>query len=97
MVLSDEGARKYISGVGYQWAGKQAIQRTHETWPELRLMQTENECGDGKNTWEYAQYVFDLMRHYFGNGAQCVCVLEHGVAARWEEHVGVAAECDGDD
>jgi glucosylceramidase len=32
-------------------------------------MQTENECGDGENTWDYAQYVFNLFRHYFVNGA----------------------------
>ena len=67
-VLFDEDARKYIKGVGYQWAGQHVIQRTHESFPELKLMQTENECGDGTNTWEYATYMFNLMRHYFSNG-----------------------------
>ncbi|KZE76085.1 hypothetical protein AV654_24525 [Paenibacillus elgii] len=42
-------AYKYIQGVGYQWAGKYAIQRTVQSYPELRYMQTENECGDGLN------------------------------------------------
>ena len=69
LVLSDPKAYKYISGVGYQWAGKHAIQRTAESYPELRYLQTENECGNGKNTWEYAQYVSNLFRHYFVNGA----------------------------
>jgi glucosylceramidase len=68
-VLSDPEAYKYIKGVGYQWAGKYAIQRTVQSYPELRYMQTENECGDGKNTWEYAHYVHNLFRHYFVNGA----------------------------
>lgn len=68
-VLSDTDAKKYISGVGYQWGGKHAIQRTHESWPELPLLQTENECGDGENTWDYACYVFSLMKHYLYNGA----------------------------
>ena len=67
-VLFDEGARKYITGIGYQWAGQHVIQRTHESFPELKLMQTENECGDGTNTWEYARYIFGLLRHYFNNG-----------------------------
>jgi len=31
-------------------------------------MQTENECGDGENTWFYARYVFNLYQHYFTNG-----------------------------
>lgn len=67
-VLFDEEARKYITGIGYQWAGQNVIQRTHESFPELKLMQTENECGDGTNTWEYARYIFGLLRHYFNNG-----------------------------
>ncbi len=67
-VLSDEKAKKYIKGIGYQWWGKRIIQRTHETWTDMPLIQTENECGDGKNTYEYAHYIFDLMHHYFSNG-----------------------------
>ena len=67
-VLSFPKARKYIKGVGYQWAGKNAIQQTYESWPEIQLMQSENECGDGKNTWEYARYVFNLFKHYLSNG-----------------------------
>ncbi len=67
-VLSDPEAYKYISGVGYQWAGKYGIQRTVISYPELRYMQTENECGDGTNTWEYAKYIFNLYQHYFTNG-----------------------------
>ena len=66
--LSDPNARQYISGVGFQWAGKGAVQRMHDAWPDVPMMQTENECGDGKNTWDYAQYSFSLMQHYFNNG-----------------------------
>lgn len=66
-VLSDPEAYKYVKGVGYQWAGKYAIQRTVQSYPELRYMQTENECGDGENTWFYAKYVFTLFQHYFTN------------------------------
>lgn len=68
VVLSDPEAYKYVQGVGYQWAGKHAIQRTVQSYPELRYMQTENECGDGENTWFYAKYIFNLYQHYFMNG-----------------------------
>lgn len=67
-VLSDPQAYKYIKGVGYQWAGKNAIQRTVASYPELRYMQTENECGNGENSWDYAKYVYNLYQHYFTNG-----------------------------
>lgn len=68
LVLRDSEAYKYVSGVGYQWAGKNAIQRSVEAFPEKRFLQTENECGNGKNTWVYAEYVFNLFRHYFVSG-----------------------------
>jgi glucosylceramidase len=67
-VLSDPEAARYVRGVGLQWAGKGQAKLIHETFPGLPLMQTENECGDGQNTWEYAEYVFRLIRHYLGNG-----------------------------
>jgi O-Glycosyl hydrolase len=70
-VLMDPDARRYIKGVGYQWGGKFAIPRTFESWwPQIRLMQTENECGFGDNTWEYSLYNFTMMKHYINNGAE---------------------------
>lgn len=68
-ILFDTDARKYIKGISYQWAGRAAIQRTHASWPEIELIQSESECGNGENTWEYAEYVFHLVNHYFRNGA----------------------------
>lgn len=86
-ILFDKETRKYISGIGYQWAGRTAVSRTRESWPEIMLMQTENECGDGRNSWEYAEYVFELMRHYFNNGATAYIywnmVLELGGKSTW--------------
>ncbi len=71
VVLMDEEALQYITGVSYQWGGKIAIQRTFESWwPRVRLMQSENECGFGDNTWEYARYNFTMMKHYISNGAE---------------------------
>lgn len=70
-VLSDPKARQYIAGVSYQWGGKIAIQRTYESWGDrIRLMQSENECGFGDNTWEYARYVWTMLKHYIANGAE---------------------------
>lgn len=67
-VLHDANAYKYVEGVSYQWAGKAALQVTKESFPEKKYIQSENECGDGRNTWEYANYVFELFRHYINNG-----------------------------
>jgi glucosylceramidase len=86
-VLSDPQANRLIQGVSFQWAGRNAIQRTHAAWPGKRLMQSENECGDGQNTWDYAGYIFNLLRHYLCNGANSYIywnmVLEKGGLSTW--------------
>jgi glucosylceramidase len=85
--LSDPLARQFIAGVGYQWAGKGAVLRTHTSWPETRIMQTENECGDGQNTWAYARHVFGLFQHYISCGANAYVywnmVLPPGGNSTW--------------
>lgn len=68
VVLSDPAAAKYTSGVGFQWYGKEAVQRTSMSFPGVRMMQTENECGNGANSWEHARYVYSLLWHYITNG-----------------------------
>ena len=69
VVLDDPAAAAYIAGVAYQWAGKDSIGDTHRDHPEMRLMQSETECGDGSNDWAYAEYTWSLFRHYLENGA----------------------------
>ena len=86
-ILSDAKARRYIKGVGYQWDGKGAVPQTHAAWPDLPLVQTENECGNGDNSWNYALYVFNLMWHYFTNGAVAYVywnmILPEGGESTW--------------
>ena len=68
-VLANVKAVKYIKGVGFQWAGKGVIPEVNKKYPDLKLMQTETECGDGSNDWSAAEHTFELMKHYFNNGA----------------------------
>ncbi len=67
--LTDPKCAPYVKGVGFQWAGKNAISAIHKKYPDMTLYQTEQECGNGKNDWEYCVYAWDLMKHYFNNGA----------------------------
>jgi glucosylceramidase len=69
-ILSDEKARNYLTGVGLQWGGKHVLQQISASYPEMRFMQTESECGDGRNTWEHMEYIFNQMWFYFRNGAE---------------------------
>ena len=86
-VLSNIATKRFIGGAALQWAGKDMVERVHQTWPDLPLIQSENECGDGSNSYDYAIYIFDLMRHYLGNGVRgCECrhaaSLRHRTCAR---------------
>ncbi|MDD6031969.1 MAG: glycoside hydrolase family 30 beta sandwich domain-containing protein [Oscillospiraceae bacterium] len=68
IVLHDPDAYRYVEGVSYQWAGKYALENTRRAFPEKKYIQSENECGDGENTWEYARYIFELFHHYISDG-----------------------------
>ncbi len=68
-VMSDPEAAKYISGVGMQWAGKNALPAVHREFPKLTVYQSEQECGDGSNSWSYTGYCWQLMKHYMRSGA----------------------------
>ena len=67
-IMQDPLSSKYIDGISFQWAGKQAIPGVHLKYPGLKLMQSETECGYGSNDWESAEYTFSLMKLYFENG-----------------------------
>lgn len=85
--LADPAARRHCAGVGFQWAGKGAIGAVHAAHPDLPLAQTEHECGDGRNTWDYAHYGFDLACHYLRHGVRSYCwwnpMLEPGGVSTW--------------
>jgi glucosylceramidase len=86
-ILSDSKASQFVKGVGFQWAGKDAIPGVHKSYPNLKLYQTEQECGDGKNDWSHCCHAWDLMKHYFSNGASAYMYwnisLEKGGFSRW--------------
>jgi len=67
-IMQNSVTSKYITGISFQWAGKQAITGVHAKYPDLKLMQSETECGNGSNDWKAAEYTFSLMKLYFENG-----------------------------
>ena len=67
-VLSDPQASRYISAVGLQWAGKNALPALNAKYPKLKKFQMESECGSGTFDWPAAEYTFSLMKHYLDNG-----------------------------
>lgn len=78
---------KYITGAGFQWAGKDALPAVRKRYPQLAFVMTEQECGDGSNGWEHAMHCWDLMRHYLSNGVSAYCywnlALKKDGLSRW--------------
>jgi glucosylceramidase len=68
-VMADEDVARFIKGVGTQWDGKNALPAIHEEFPSLIIFQSEQECGNGTNTWSYTGYCWQLMKHYLRSGA----------------------------
>lgn len=86
-ILQNPKCRAHIKGAAYQWCGKYAIMQAKEDYPELDLIQSECQCGDGNNSWEYAMYTYHLMHHYFYYGAKANVywnmALENGGLSTW--------------
>ncbi len=87
VAMQNKEARKYIKAVSYQWAGKYALANTYDDFPELEIIQSESECGDGKCTWEYMMYIFEQMQTYFRFGASSYVywnlALKKGQPSTW--------------
>lgn len=86
-VLQDSKAGKYIKAVGFQWAGKDAVEKVRSSYPKMKLMQTEQECGDGQNNWNGMLHSWDLLKHYMDKGISIYnywnVSLEQGGISRW--------------
>ena len=86
-ILQDSNAKKYVKAVGFQWAGKDAVKEVRRHYPKMKLMQTEQECGDGHNDWNGMLHSWDLLKHYMDNGISIYnywnVSLEEGGISRW--------------
>lgn len=89
-IVNNPSSGEYVKGVGFQWAGKEALPAIHASYPHLKLYQTEQECGNGANDWPGALYSWDLMQHYFRHGINVYdywnIALEEGGLSRWGWH-----------
>ena len=68
--MQDPQTRRYVKGVACQWGGMRTMAETRFLHPELKLMQSEAECGTtNTNDWAFGQKQYDLALKWFGAGA----------------------------
>ena len=88
--MADPAAAKYIRGMGFQWAGRWALDHARKAYPHLAMIQSEQECGNGRNDWAFALHAWELMQFYLSRG--CVAydywnvALKEGEPSPWGWH-----------
>lgn len=86
-ILDDPKTAPSISGVAYQYGGRQALASTHERYPTKKLMQSETECYNGDNLWQQGLVTFrkiiDDTSHFAGSYFYWNTVLNDEETSSW--------------
>lgn len=67
-ILSNPASKKFISGVGFQYEGKDVVEHIYKIYPDLKRMQTEGPCGNGHFSWSDAEKTFKTIQFYIEKG-----------------------------
>ena len=67
-ILSDPGLRDEISGVAFQWEGREILPEIRSQYPEFSYICSESECGNGNMDWQAGEHTFFLIGDNIGKG-----------------------------
>lgn len=67
-VLGDEGLRKCIDGVAFQWEGREILPEIRRQYPDFHYICSESECGNGSMDWKAGEHTFFLIADNMGKG-----------------------------
>lgn len=67
-ILADSLLCTQLSGLAFQWEGRDILPTIRSEHPEWRYMCSESECGWGSFDWAAAEHTFELINSYLGNG-----------------------------
>lgn len=67
-ILSDEGLRKSIDGLAFQWEGREILPEIRRQYPDYHYICSESECGNGSMDWKAGEHTFFLISDNAGNG-----------------------------
>ena len=63
-----DGLKMQVKGIGLQWEGRYIIDSLSHRYPDLHLISTESECGNGQMDWRAGEHTFYLLHEYIGRG-----------------------------
>lgn len=67
-ILSDEGLRKSIDGIAFQWEGREILPDIRKQYPDYSYICSESECGNGSMDWKAGEHTFFLINDNLGKG-----------------------------
>lgn len=67
-ILSDEGLRQCVSGLGFQWEGREILPEIRRQYPGFHYICSESECGNGSMDWKAGEHTFFLISDNTGIG-----------------------------
>ncbi|MBR1790059.1 MAG: beta-glycosidase [Bacteroidaceae bacterium] len=63
-----DGLKGQVEGIGLQWEGRDNIVAIRQRYPEMHLISSESECGNGSMDWRAGEHTFHLLADYVGRG-----------------------------
>ncbi len=57
-----------VKGLGFQWEGRENLEMMKKNYPDLKLISSESECGNGSMDWKAGEHTFFLLSDYIGKG-----------------------------
>lgn len=57
-----------VEGLGFQWEGRENLDYMCEHHPDLHMVSSESECGNGQMDWRAGEHTFYLLHEYIGRG-----------------------------
>ena len=63
-----DGLKDEVKGIGLQWEGRLIIDSLRQRYPDMHLIQSESECGNGRMDWRAGEHTFYLLHEYIGRG-----------------------------
>lgn len=67
-ILSDEGLRRSIDGLAFQWEGREILPSIRNKYPDYSYICSESECGNGDMDWKAGEHTFFLIADNLGKG-----------------------------
>ena len=62
------GLQGCVEGLGFQWEGRENLDFMREQHPDLHMVSSESECGNGQMDWRAGEHTFYLLHEYIGRG-----------------------------